>query len=78
MNLFISYSHDNEEHKEWGAKFASNLSSHGVDVILDQWDLRLGDDLHFYKNVLSKSNLVLVICSSQASHKPYWEHYITS
>lgn len=49
MNLFISYSHDNEEHKEWGAKFASNLSSHGVDVILDQWDLRLGDDLHFYK-----------------------------
>lgn len=65
MNLFISYSHDNAEHKEWVAKLASNLRLHGVDVILDQWDLRLGDDLPFFmENGLSKSNLVLVICSS--------------
>ena len=65
MNLFISYSHDSEEHKEWVAKLASNLLSHGVDVILDRWDLRLGDDLLFFmENGLSKSNLVLVICSS--------------
>lgn len=65
MNLFISYSHDNEQHKEWVAKLASDLRSHGVDVILDRWDLRIGDDLPFFmENGLSKSNLVLVICSS--------------
>ena len=65
MKVFVSYSHDSEEHKEWVAKLAGNLRSHGVDVILDRWDLRLGDDLPFFmENGLSESNLVLVICSS--------------
>ena len=64
MKLFISYSHDTEEHSAWVAKLAGHLRSHGVDVIFDQWDLRLGDDLPFFmENGLSKSNMVLIICS---------------
>ena len=38
--VFISYSHDNEDHKSWVLKLASDLRSHGVNAILDQWDLR--------------------------------------
>lgn len=62
--VFISYSHDTEEHKNWVLKLASDLRSHGVDVTLDQWDLRLGDDLPFFmEQGLSSSSLVLCVCS---------------
>lgn len=39
---FISYAWDNEEHKNWVLKLASDLRHHGIDAILDQWDARLG------------------------------------
>ena len=42
---FISYSHDNEDHKEWVLNLASRLVENGVNVILDQWNLSLGGDL---------------------------------
>ena len=43
---FISYSHDSSDHKRWVAVLATKLRENGVDVILDQWDLSLGDDLY--------------------------------
>ena len=62
--VFISYSHDSEQHKAWVLKLASDLRSHGVDAILDQWDLRIGSDIRFFmENGLSESKLVLCICS---------------
>lgn len=62
--VFVSYSHDNDEHKAWVLKLATDLRSHGVNAILDQWDLRLGSDLRFFmEQGLSNSNLVLCICS---------------
>lgn len=38
--VFVSYSHDNDAHKDWIMKLATDLRHHGVDIILDQWDLR--------------------------------------
>lgn len=68
--VFVSYSHDNEEHKEWVLKLSSHLINHGVDIILDQWDLRLGDNLPFFmENGLSESNLVLCICTDNYIEK---------
>ena len=68
--VFISYSHDNEDHKSWVLKLASDLRSHGVNTILDQWDLRLGSDLRFFmENGLSDANLVLCICSESYVNK---------
>lgn len=62
--VFISYSHDSDEHKSWVLKLASDLRSHGVDAILDQWDLRIGSDLRFFmEQGLSAANLVICICS---------------
>lgn len=65
--LFISYSWDdkeNDNHKSWVLKLATDLRHHGVDVILDQWDARLGNDLtYFMEQGLTKSKLVLCVCS---------------
>jgi len=68
--VFISYSHDNEQHKTWVLKLATDLRSHGVNAILDQWDLRIGSDLRFFmENGLSTANLVLCICSEEYVRK---------
>ncbi len=62
--VFISYSHDNEEHKNWVLQVATRLRSNGVDVILDRWNLKLGSDLaSFMERGLSKSQRIVSICS---------------
>ena len=67
---FISYAWDNEEHKKWVLKFATDLRKHGVDAILDQWDVRLGNDLQFFmEQGLTNSHFVLCICSDKYIEK---------
>ena len=64
--VFISYSWDGEGHEDWVLQLATNLCSHGVDVVLDQWDTRLGTDLPFFmEQGLTRSHLVICICSDQ-------------
>src|SRR5437773_12522615 len=61
--LFVSYSHDSEQHKDWVLTLATRLMANGVDVILDQWDLTLGADLlRFMEQGLSEAKRVLAIC----------------
>ena len=62
--VFVSYSHDSEEHRDWVLRLATRLRSDGVDAILDRWNLRLGQDLAaFMEKGLSSSHRVLCICS---------------
>ena len=62
--VFISYSHDSDEHKSWVLQLSTRLRSNGVNVILDRWNLKLGSDLaSFMERGLSKSNRIVSICS---------------
>ncbi len=62
--VFMSYSHDSEEHKKWVAELATNLRRHGVDIILDQWDMHVGKNLRFFmEHGLNEAKLVICICS---------------
>lgn len=62
--LFVSYSHDSEQHKDWVLTLATRLMGNGVDVVLDQWDLTLGADLPlFMENGLTDANRVLAVCT---------------
>ncbi len=64
--VFISYSHDSEEHKNWVLQLATRLRSNGVNVILDRWNLKLGNDLpYFMEQGLSKSHRVICVCSDK-------------
>ena len=42
---FVSYSHDDEHHLNWVLQLTTRLRSNGVDMILDKWNLRLGQDV---------------------------------
>lgn len=62
--VFISYSHDDDNHSAWVESLACYLRQHGVDVIFDKWDLSLGKDLRFFmENGLSKCRKVICVCS---------------
>ncbi len=62
--IFVSYSHDSAEHKSWVLEFATTLRNRGVDVVLDQWDLKPGDDLpHFMETELASCDYVIIVCS---------------
>ena len=62
--IFISYSHDSPDHKKWVGELASTLVKNGIDIILDQWDLGLGDDIaKFMETSVSESDRVLMICT---------------
>lgn len=68
--VFVSYSHDSPDHKRWVAYLATVLRENGIDVILDQWDLGLGDDLAlFIEKGLKESERVLVICTDEYNRK---------
>ena len=68
--VFVSYSHDSPDHKKWVAELAAKLLHNGVDVILDQWDLRYGDDVpKFMEKGVREADRVLMICSEPYVHK---------
>lgn len=63
-SVFISYAWESEKLKRWVLDFGKNLRSKGVDVTLDQWDLRLGDNrFQFMEKSVTRSEFVLVICT---------------
>lgn len=69
-NVFISYSHDNDDHKDWVYKLACKLVENGVNTILDQWDVQLGSNLiAFMEKGLSNSDRVLIICTDNYNKK---------
>ncbi len=64
--VFVSYSHDTRAHKEWVLQFSTDLRINGVDAILDQWDLKPGQDITaFMHDGISRADRVLLICSKE-------------
>lgn len=62
--VFISYSHDSDLHREWVRGLAEYLLKNGIDVVLDQWDVELGDDLAaFMESAIRHTDRVLAICT---------------
>lgn len=68
--IFVSYSHDSEDHKKWVAQLSRRLQDAGFDVILDQWSARLGGDLTlFMERGLGTADRVLCVCTEKYAVK---------
>ena len=67
---FISYARESDDLCAWVLKLATDLRAGGIDVTLDQWDLRPGADaLKFMESAVRESDLVLLICTPQFAKK---------
>lgn len=68
--VFISYSHDSPQHKQWVASLGVRLRQNGVDAILDQWDLFPGEDIPaFMERQLSACDYALLVCTKRYVEK---------
>ncbi len=63
-SAFISYSWDDDAHKEWVRALAERLRADGVDVTLDRWTTVPGDQLTaFMERAIRENQFVIVICT---------------
>jgi formylglycine-generating enzyme required for sulfatase activity len=62
---FISYSWDDEEHKEWVKRLATRMRvEDGVDVTLDRWHSAPGDQIPaFMERAVRENDFVIAVCS---------------
>ena len=68
--VFISYSWDNEAHKNWVRQFASDLMGNGIEVRLDLWENKQGDDIpHFMDESCTIADRVLCILTPHYKEK---------
>jgi TIR domain len=64
IRVFNSYSWDTEVHKDWVREFADELATNGIDIILDQYDLRIGEDrFQFMETSVREADAVLCVCT---------------
>jgi hypothetical protein len=66
--VFISYSHTSLAHKEFVRHTATNLTSRGIEVTLDQWDARIGHDLNAFMEQISVDDLTHVLIFSDRTY----------
>lgn len=69
-SVFLSYSHDSDEHISWVHRLACELVKNGVEVTFDQWDIQLGSNmLKFMERGLTNSDRVLIVCTDNYNIK---------
>jgi len=62
--VFIHYSWDSEQHKDWILSLANRLVADGVDVIFDRFDLRLGTNTTYFMEKVTTADKILVIMTT--------------
>lgn len=68
--VFISYSHDGHDHIHWVRERSEELRRHGVPTILDQTELRPGQDIsHFAETAVTRAGVRLLVCSEGYTQK---------
>lgn len=70
--VFISYSWSPITNKNWVIELAERLSRDGVQIIIDEWDTREGQDKYaFMEQMVNREDVsfVLIICNKDYSEK---------
>jgi hypothetical protein len=70
--LFVSYSWSSPEHEQWVVKLASELVENDVDVILDKWDLKEGQEsTKFMERMVTDPQVtkVIIVCDRVYAEK---------
>ena len=68
--VFISYAWESEEHRARVKALADRLLADGIEAIVDQYDLELGDRLpQFMEQSVRSSDYVLIVCTPAYKQK---------
>lgn len=70
IRVFLSYSHEDDEHNKWVLDAAEDLKKRDLEVIVDQNDLKPGYDIHqFAEAAVKSSRFVLLVCTPEYARK---------
>ncbi len=70
--VFISYSRSSPNRQEWVRHLAGKLRKCDVNVALDQWDLKAGNDIYAYMEQIVSGediNKVIIVCDTDYAQK---------
>jgi hypothetical protein len=68
--VFISYAHEDQAHNDWVLSLANSLRRNGVDVSLDTWDLKGGQETtYFMESQIRDSDYVILVCTPLYAEK---------
>jgi hypothetical protein len=68
--VFLSYSHESDAHSHWVRRLAEDLTRNGVETILDQWHLHVGDDIGaFMEQSLERAAYIVLVCTEPFAQK---------
>lgn len=63
-SAFISYSWDDDDHREWIRALAERLRADGIDVTIDRWAAVPGDQLPaFMERAIRDNQFVVIVCT---------------
>lgn len=66
----MSYSHDDDEHRDWVLQLATRLRGNGVDVCLDRWNVSLGGNLaHYMERAANQNYRVIAVVTEKFTEK---------
>jgi tetratricopeptide (TPR) repeat protein len=67
---FLSYSWDDDSHKEWVKDLAVRLRNDGVETVLDRWHAVPGEELpEFMERAVRESDFVIAVCTPKYKEK---------
>lgn len=67
--VFISYSWSSPEHEDWVLSLANELMQDGIDVILDKWNLKEGQDINaFMEQMVNDPSIDKVLIISDKTY----------
>lgn len=70
MGVFLSYSWDTEDHRNWVLDLSKRLRADGIESILDQWHAIPGENLpRFMETAIRQNDFVILICTPRYKQK---------
>jgi hypothetical protein len=67
LKVFISYKQDSIENVSWVRKLAQDLRNRGIEAILDQWEVQLGESFTDYmQRHIADSDVILFVITPAA------------
>lgn len=67
IKIFVSYKWETQEHSNWVKKLSASLRARGIDAILDQWEVKLGESFTDYmQQNIATVDLILFVISAAA------------
>ncbi|TAI60398.1 toll/interleukin-1 receptor domain-containing protein [Bradyrhizobium sp. Leo170] len=67
VRVFVSYKWESETHSSWVKNLATALRARGIEAILDQWEVKLGESFTDYmQEHISTADVILFVITQKA------------